>query len=536
MVHMSRSTKPTLFAILLLISVTYTQYLKAVPRRASPSLPLNDTSSFSSSIEDYYQLLHLPGLVVGVALGDSLIFFKGMGTALTADHIFPIASVTKSFTAIALKQMEGEGKLSLNDPVSKYPNQYFTPARWTPQTTLGQLISQTSESRPTGSQFVYNGSKFNIVFNAFSAVNKTNIPDDITRPFTDEIQKRILTPLKMEHTLLRFSENEHGYLKKWVAPVYSLNEADGKFTPIDVNLSNMQSGPGFGMMSSVNDLVKYSSALGQHKLLTASQYRQVTSPFYPGSPYGIGWFTTNFEGTELHWAYGYGGNDAALLLRVPSKDLTLIILSPCSLPSAVTRLGYGNPFNAMLICSFFRNYVQKDLTGSRLPVEEKFAKATTLAFLPASLHPDTLEAENLLQGLMKEFLSDAIWQTPTAFELVGRSSNPDILKFGLKMADQYVNSEKLHPMKAWYAGLIYQKNNKSAKAEACFERLAKGDQYSEQGCKLDAMMELVKRYGKGKEQRSRELLQNLIRFKEYVNANDQQYKEAKEMLKGLGAN
>jgi CubicO group peptidase (beta-lactamase class C family) len=220
-------------------------------------------------------LLHLPGLAVGVALGDSLIFFKGMGTAnpstnepLTADHIFPIASVTKSFTAIALKQMEGEGKLSLNDPISKYPNQYFTPARWNQQTTLGQLISQTAESAPPGSQFVYNGSKFNIVFNAFSAINKTNIPNDITRPFTDEIQKRILTPLKMEHTLLRFSENEHGYLKKWIAPVYRLNDADGKFTPLDVNLLNMQSGPGFGMMSSVNDLVRYSAALGQHKLLT----------------------------------------------------------------------------------------------------------------------------------------------------------------------------------------------------------------------------------------------------------------------------
>jgi hypothetical protein len=135
--------------------------------------------------------------------------------------------------------------------------------------------------------------------------------------------------------------------------------------------------------------------------------------------------------------------------------------------------------------------------------------------------------------LQHNYPSDPIWQTPTAFELVGRSSNPQILQFGLKMADLYARSEKLHPIKAWYAGLTYQKCGKSQKAEACFESLAKGDQYSEQGCKFDAMMELVKRYGNGKEQRSRQILQNLIRFKEYVSANDQQYKEAKEMLKQL---
>lgn len=541
---MSRRIRSTLFATLLLISALYTPHLSAVPYRIDQTitslLPLNDSSSFRNSIEAYCHLLQLPGLVVGVALGDSLIFFKGMGTAnssakepFTADHIFPIASVTKSFTAVALKQMEGEGKLSMIAPVSTYPNQYFTPARWNQQTTLGQLISHTSESDPPGSQFVYNGSKFNIAFNAFCAINKTKVPDDITRPFTEEIQKRILTPLKMKHTLLRFSENEHGYLRKWIAPIYSLNEADGKFMPVDVNLGNMQSGPGFGMMSSVHDLVKYSSALGQNKLLTALQYGQLTLPFYPGSPYGAGWFTTSFEGIELHWAYGYGSNDAALLLRVPSENLTLIILSPCSLPSAATRLGYGNPFNAMLVCSFFRNYVQKQPANSRLPIEEKFAKATTLSFLPVSLHSDTLEAANLLQALIKECPSDMIWQTPTAFELVSRSSNPPILQFGLKMADQYVSSGKLHPIKAWYAGVIYEKNGNSEKAAACFESLASGDQYCEQGYKFDAMMEVAKRSRKSNAPHAKQILQNLVRFKEYVNANDQQYKEAKEMLKQM---
>ncbi|UPK68145.1 serine hydrolase domain-containing protein [Chitinophaga filiformis] len=553
--------KSSTFSVtLMIIFVVLTQHLSATPDgdcriaasgnaviyhaasgKCQPMACANDTTAFSKSIEDYSQLLHLPGLVVGVALGDSLIFFKSIGTAndstkepLTADHIFPIASLTKSFTAVALEQMEGEGKLSLNDLISKYPNQYFTPARWNQQTTLAHLISQTAESDPPGTQFVYNGSKYNIAFNAFCAINKINIPNDIARPFTDEIQRRILTPSKMEHTLLRFSESEYGHLKKWVVRTYHLDAA-GRFMPNAVNLNNMQSGPGFGMMSSVNDLVRYSSAIGRHKLLTAEQYKKITTPFYPGSPYGMGWFTTTFEGIALHWAYGYGGSDAALLLRVPSKNLTLIILSPCTLPSETTRLGYGNPFNAMLACAFFRNYVQPQTVNSRLPVEEKFAKATTLSFLPRSFHPDTLAAGRLLQELIKQYPSDEIWQSPTAFELVSASADPRIVRFGVKMADQYVRSEKLHPMKEWYAGLIYQKNGQPDKATACFERLATGDQFSEQGCKFSAMMILARQYRSTNVQRSRQMLQNLIRFKETMDAKDQEYNEAKEMLAQLGA-
>lgn len=548
---MSGRTRVTKFVTLFVMLAVYALHLNAsyhsgdrateVSTKARAGIVvLNDTSSFSKSIEDYCQMLHLPALAVGVALGDSLIFFKGMGIAssltkevITGDHIFPIASVTKTFTAVALKQMEGEGKLRLDDPVSKYRNQYFTTNRWNEQTTLAHLVSGTSESRPQGTQFVYNGSKFNIVFNAFCAINKTNVPDDMTRPFTEEIQKRILTPLKMEHTLLRFSEGEHGHLKKWIVQTSHLNEADGKFTSVDVDPAKMQSGPGFGMMSSVNDLVKYSAALNRSELLTTLQYRQLTSPFYPGSPYGEGWFTTSFEGTDMQWAYGYGDNDAALLLRIPSKDLTLIMLSPCALPSAGTRLGYGNPFNAMLVCSFFRNFIQRGPDDSRLPIEEKFAKATTLSFMPASLHPDTLEAGNILQALIKEFPSDKIWQTPTAFELVSASGNPRILEFGESMANQFLKSEKSHPAKAWYAGVIYQKNGKPEKAADCFEWLANGDQFCEQIYKFNAMMELAKWYRNTNAQHAREIIQNLIRFKEYINADDMQYKEAKRMLAQL---
>ena len=42
------------------------------------------------------------------------------GLPITTDTIFGLASVTKSFTALSIMQLEEAGKLNLDDPISKY--------------------------------------------------------------------------------------------------------------------------------------------------------------------------------------------------------------------------------------------------------------------------------------------------------------------------------------------------------------------------------------------------------------------------------
>jgi CubicO group peptidase (beta-lactamase class C family) len=73
---------------------------------------------------------HLPGLAYGVVVDDSLLFFGGCGTTnigaglpVTEHSLFRIASMSKSFTAMAILKLRDEGKLSLSDPASIYiPN------------------------------------------------------------------------------------------------------------------------------------------------------------------------------------------------------------------------------------------------------------------------------------------------------------------------------------------------------------------------------------------------------------------------------
>jgi CubicO group peptidase (beta-lactamase class C family) len=516
-------------------------------------------NTFKTDIENLAQSLKLPTLAVGVAKGDSLIFFEGIGSAsvetkihITADHIFGIASVTKSFTSIVLQQLEAEGKISVADPVDKYPNKYFTKARWTDNTTLAHIVSQTSESRPVGSNFVYNGSKYNIVFNVFSKINPPVENESMTRPFTREIESRVLKPLNMTHTLVRYAEAEHAALKQFVVTPYDFDYSEKKYKAQKVDLSNLECGPGYGMLTSVNDLLKYSRGLDNETILSKERYRIITSPFYPGSVYGQGWFTTNFEGHKMFWAYGLGGSDAAIFLKVPSKNLTLVILSSCSLLTGTTRLGFGNPLNSPFVCSFIRNFVlnQPNTTPydeeansianeivkrtkeskSRVFIEEAFAKVSTSIFSPLTSDLDKEKNTELLKVLIEKFPNDAIWYSATAFELMSSLANESVTKFAAKISKEVAKEKNPHPAKLFYAGVINEKVGNTTEAIRLFQKLADGEAYNEQGYKFDAMMKLAKYFEKSNPELTKYYLENLIRFKEYIATQDDQYKAAKAML------
>ena len=70
---------------------------------------------------------HLPAISVAVFENGQIIYSKGFGLrnkayglAATPNTLYAIGSVTKSFTALSIMQLFNEGKLSLDDPVSKY--------------------------------------------------------------------------------------------------------------------------------------------------------------------------------------------------------------------------------------------------------------------------------------------------------------------------------------------------------------------------------------------------------------------------------
>ena len=528
----------------------------------SQNLSAQYEQNFLKDVEGYAETLALPTLAVGVAKGDNLIFYKGIGTMapvsqapITKDDIFTIASVTKTFTAVVMEQLEDEGKISLNDLIDSLPNQYFTTNRWNKNTTLAHILSNTSESRPIGKNFVYNGSKFNIVFNVFSKLHPDLKSQYMTRPFTIEVEKRILNPLHMDHSVVQYDETKHSQLIKYVVTPYAYNQSEKNYKALPIDLAKMQCGPGFGMMSSLSDLVTFSSALDKSIIITRERYKRMTTPFYKGSPYGLGWFTFNFEGFDVHWAYGYGDSNSAILLKVPSKNLTLILLSSCAIPSESTRLGYGNPFNSPIVDSFFRNYVLnlpginlsdkninriyndiKEYTirnKSRIYLEEAFAEITTNLFGPIASSEEKEKYTQLLKSLIKNYPKDPLWKSTTATELLASIGDNAILKFETRITNDFYKAGSLHPAQIFYAGVIREKLNNMPSAIRLFKILAEGDSYQEQPYKFDSLMKLAKYYRESNPDLCKQYLLKLIKFKEFINAQDDQYNEAKTLLSDM---
>ena len=73
----------------------------------------------------------VPGAVVLVAQNGKIVHYEAAGSsdiesgkALTKDNVFRLASMSKPITGTAILMLIGQGKISLNDPLSKYIHQF----------------------------------------------------------------------------------------------------------------------------------------------------------------------------------------------------------------------------------------------------------------------------------------------------------------------------------------------------------------------------------------------------------------------------
>ena len=107
----------------------------------------------------------IPGMVWGVVIDGRLAHVASYGVrdrvsreAVTPDTAFRIASMTKSFTALAILKLRDEGRLSLEDPVSRWIPEFARmelPTRDTPPLRIRQLMSHSAgfpEDNPWGDQ------------------------------------------------------------------------------------------------------------------------------------------------------------------------------------------------------------------------------------------------------------------------------------------------------------------------------------------------------------------------------------------------
>ena len=111
---------------------------------------------------------HIPGLAYGVVVDGELIFSQGFGVGniatsspVDADTVFRIASMTKSFAALAILQLRDAGKVRLDEPVATYVPEFATlayPTRDSAPITVRHLLTMSvgwPQDDPWGDRQLY---------------------------------------------------------------------------------------------------------------------------------------------------------------------------------------------------------------------------------------------------------------------------------------------------------------------------------------------------------------------------------------------
>src|SRR5947209_12364952 len=86
---------------------------------------------FERQLEELRLRLKIPGMSAAIVKNQQLIWAKGFGfsdyenrVAATAETPYELASVTKPIAATLLMQLVEQGRVSLDDPMSKYSSNY----------------------------------------------------------------------------------------------------------------------------------------------------------------------------------------------------------------------------------------------------------------------------------------------------------------------------------------------------------------------------------------------------------------------------
>src|SRR5438093_4804564 len=90
----------------------------------------------------------VPGMSVAVLRGDSVLLIRGYGYANVEHHVpatdstvYAVGSVSKQFTAAAVVMLAEQGRLGLDDPVTRYLPEGS--AVW-PSVTIRHVLTHTS--------------------------------------------------------------------------------------------------------------------------------------------------------------------------------------------------------------------------------------------------------------------------------------------------------------------------------------------------------------------------------------------------------
>jgi len=294
-----------------------------------------------------------PGAAVLVARDGRVLMRKAYGMAdvelgvpLRPEHVFRLGSITKQFTAVGVLMLVEEGKVSLDDEITKFFPDYPTQGRritvehllthtsgirsftgipaWEPlkrtDLTPAQMIAvfrdQPMDFAP-GTDWRYNNSGYFLLGALIEKVSGQS--------YADYLRTRIFEPLGMRDTRVE----THDALIPRRVHGYAMAEGRAIRNAEFISLTSPFSAG--ALVSTVDDLFRWGQAVAAGRLLKPETWRRAFTAYRLAdgreSGYGYGWFVSELAGRPTLTHGGDIDGFSSDGLWIPSAHLQVYVLS-----------------------------------------------------------------------------------------------------------------------------------------------------------------------------------------------------------------
>jgi CubicO group peptidase (beta-lactamase class C family) len=295
-----------------------------------------------------------PGIAVLIAKDGKVIYDKGYGyadiehaTKISPQTKFRIGSITKQFIASGILKLQEEGRLSVNDKLSKY----FSDFPRAGEVNVHQLLTHTSgihsytnkdgflsdvvkpatnekvvdyfkndeyDFNP-GERYQYNNAGYFLLGLIIEKITGENYGDYLKKTFFDPIG---MTNTGVYSTRINLTNEALGYEKSNDTYKRALNW-------------NMDWAGGAGSLySTTEDLYKWNEALFNNRVLKPESMKAAFTPVVlnngstpPGVKYGYGWGLNDYRGVSSIGHSGGLHGFISQLLRIPKENITVVMLT-----------------------------------------------------------------------------------------------------------------------------------------------------------------------------------------------------------------
>jgi CubicO group peptidase (beta-lactamase class C family) len=316
-----------------------------------------------SYIQARMQKGNIPGISVAIVKNGTIVRTGVYGFAnvelkapVTAETVYEIGSITKSFTAVAVMMLMEDGKIGLDEKIGSYLS--GLPEAWR-VVTVKQLLNHTSGIRdyvenmdvalrdvrqPRDAIEAVASAPLDFSPGTSARYSSTNyvllgllIETVAAKSYSDFLSERVLKPIGMTHTRL----NDPQAVIPNRAQGYDWKDGRLRNRPAITAAAAFSSG---SLVSTAEDLARFDAALYTGQLLKPDTREQMwtplkiadgSSPGLLGFPaYGLGWGLSEHDGRRSVWHGGQTLGFRSAFTRFPDDRLTVIVLANLSSANA----------------------------------------------------------------------------------------------------------------------------------------------------------------------------------------------------------